>query len=102
TRLDGGSRDLEVRVVRRRDADEVDPLVGGELFFRLDHLLVRSVRAFGCDAVILGGGLRLGRVGGKSSGDKGSAVIQYGGPAVGTADKRALAPPDQAHAKLAI
>ena len=100
--LGEGFGDLKMGIVRRGDGNEVDALVGRQLLFALDHLLVGAVGAFGANVVVGGGGLGLGGVGRQGAGDEGGAVVHDGGDAVDAADEGALAAADQAHAELAV
>ena len=93
-------RDFEVRVVRRRDRDEID-LVRA-LRFGLGHLLVGAVSAVERDVVVGGGVLGFLGIGGERPGNESRAIVQHGGGGVDSADEGTLSAPDEAHAELAI
>ena len=96
--FDRGLGDFVVRVVRRRDGDEVDAVVQGPLRLAGDHLLIRAVRPVRRDVVIGRARLGLRGVGRQRPGDHGRPVVQTRGDRMHAANERPLAAADQAHA----
>ena len=100
--LDGRLGDLEMRVVRRGNRKEIDPLLGRQSLFLVDQFAIRAIGA-GCrDVVIGGGGLGPLRIARQGAGDQGGPIVEHGGRGVNAADERALAATDQSHPQLAI
>jgi len=99
-RLGDRLRDLEVRVVRRRDRDEVDSLVGRQLEFRGDQLGDGAVRSIRLDVEVGRRRLGPGRIAGESPGDELGPIIENRGDGVDLADEGPLSAADEGHAKM--
>ena len=94
--------DLEVRVVRRGDGDEVDPLRLRQRGFLLHQFVNAGVRAVVRDRVAGGGLLRPLRVRGEGPGDDLRPVVQHRGGGVDPADERPGPAAHQGHPQLAV
>ncbi len=98
--LDGGLGHRKVHVVGGGDRDEVDPLVGGQGPFTVEHLLIGAVGAGEVDVVIGGAGLGPLRVAREGACHERCPVVEHGGRHVDPADERALTTPHDSHPQL--
>ena len=100
--LDGFLGNRKVRVVGRRDADEIDPAVGGQGALLVDQLIDAAVSPIGSDVVSRGRLFGLRGIGRERAGHEHGPIVEDGRRSVDPADERTLSAADQAHPQLAL